>query len=77
MIYKPTTCPSYTLNHAMLAIGFGTKGNDEYVLVQNSWGTDWGKDGYAYIAVGDRSSTEGTCGIFKEMYQLVSSYAPK
>lgn len=56
------------LNHAVLLIGYGAaetpNSNDvvEYWLLKNSWGPDWGEDGYIRIA---RSSnqTEGNCGI--------------
>lgn len=27
-------------------------------IVKNSWGTDWGKDGYFYMSYGDKSVCE-------------------
>jgi uncharacterized tellurite resistance protein B-like protein len=33
--------------HAMLAVGYSD--TDELFIVRNSWGTDWGDDGYCYI----------------------------
>lgn len=36
--------------HCMLAVGYIKNYNgQEYVIVQNSWGTDWGDKGYCYI----------------------------
>jgi hypothetical protein len=31
--------------HALLAVGY----TDSHVLVRNSWGTDWGQDGYGFL----------------------------
>ena len=36
-------------NHAVLAVGYGTKGRNEYILIKNSWGSGWGDNGYAKI----------------------------
>lgn len=33
--------------HAMLCVGYSDK--DKVFIVRNSWGTDWGDDGYCYI----------------------------
>lgn len=33
--------------HAMLCVGYSDK--DEMFIVRNSWGTDWGDNGYCYI----------------------------
>ncbi|MFO0558407.1 MAG: C1 family peptidase [Polyangiales bacterium] len=33
--------------HAMLAVGYSDQ--DRVFIVRNSWGTDWGDDGYCYI----------------------------
>lgn len=35
--------------HAMLIAGYKTQQNGTYYLLHNSWGTDWGDGGYAWI----------------------------
>lgn len=47
--------------HAVKIIGWGKETKDdgvetEFWIVQNSWGKDWGEDGYFRIAFGE-------CGI--------------
>ncbi|XP_063625219.1 procathepsin L-like [Cydia splendana] len=52
-VYYDKGCAKYDLelNHAMLVVGYGTQqpGGD-YWLIKNSWGTDWGIDGYMKLA---------------------------
>ena len=35
--------------HAMLAVGYKIIDDKEYIIIQNSWGTIWGEEGYGYI----------------------------
>ena len=53
-------CPYEGVNHAALLVGYGTdsaRGID-YWIVKNSWGKEWGENGYFRIRRG-----YGTCGI--------------
>ncbi|XP_014239822.1 cathepsin L1-like [Cimex lectularius] len=58
-IYEDPACNSTDINHASVLVGFGTEERYNYWLVKNSWGTDWGEDGYARIAMNERDF----CGI--------------
>lgn len=44
--------------HAVKILGWGTESGTDYWLVANSWGPDWGLDGYFKIRRGNNA-----CGI--------------
>lgn len=48
------------LNHAMNVVGFNTASSSPYFMVRNSWGGNWGEDGYIRVAI---ARGNGTCGI--------------
>nr|KYP45866.1 Vignain [Cajanus cajan] len=50
------------LDHGVTAVGYGVSDGTEYWLVKNSWGTEWGEEGYIRMQRGV-SAAEGLCGI--------------
>jgi len=50
-----------TLDHGVLAVGYGEEEGKKYWLVKNSWGPEWGEEGYIKILRGQDG--EGKCGI--------------
>ncbi|KAJ0596032.1 putative zingipain [Helianthus annuus] len=57
-------CGTY-LDHYVVVVGYRTEAGKNYWLVRNSWGADWGEQGYVRI---ERNVIEktGICGIAME-----------
>jgi len=67
-VHYSRSCSSRRLNHAVLAVGYGSEGGRDYFLVKNSWGTRWGAGGYIKMARNMRNN----CGIASQpSYPLV------
>jgi len=59
-IFETTECSNQELDHAVLAVGYGVSPSGKtYIIVKNSWNTDWGMDGYVYWS----TSIDNMCGI--------------
>ncbi|KAL5223104.1 hypothetical protein ABZP36_027817 [Zizania latifolia] len=54
------------LDHGVTAVGYGTGGSKshDYIIVKNSWGSQWGEKGYIRMRRGT-GNRAGLCGINK------------
>lgn len=53
------------VDHAVEYVGYGTENGQDYWLIKNSWGTDWGEEGYIRV---QQEETGGVCNIQLYMY---------
>ncbi len=60
------------LDHGVLAAGYGTLSGQDYYYVKNSWGADWGANGFILLGRGESFGATGQCGI-----HMAASYPTK
>lgn len=58
-------CPT-SIDHAIVAVGWGVSSGVQYYIVRNSWGTSWGEAGFVRIATD--GGVKGVCGINQYVY---------
>jgi len=55
-----------SLDHAVMAVGYSQTAATPYWIVRNSWGSDWGENGFIRLQFG-----QNTCGITSEVTYAV------
>ncbi|OMO74020.1 Granulin, partial [Corchorus capsularis] len=60
------------LDHGVVAVGYGSEDGVDYWLVRNSWGPNWGENGYIKMERNLATTSTGKCGI-----AMVASYPIK
>lgn len=50
------------IDHAVVAVGWGTENGRDYFIIRNSWGPNWGERGYIRLAA---TGGVGVCGVLQ------------
>jgi C1A family cysteine protease len=63
-IDHPSDCDPTYIDHCITIVGYGADASGTpFWKIKNSWGTDWGEDGYYRLYRDDSNSGQGVCGI--------------
>lgn len=54
-------CPQHEENHAVLLVGYGTEKEQDFWILKNSWGENWGEQGFFRLLRGINA-----CGILND-----------
>ncbi|KAI6659992.1 Cathepsin L [Oopsacas minuta] len=71
-IFYDEDCDPNNLNHAMLLVGYGTEEKEDYWIVKNSWGTEWGNEGYVMMS----RNRNDNCGIAELAFSAIITLIP-
>ncbi|XP_027921053.1 thiol protease aleurain-like [Vigna unguiculata] len=65
-VYTSNTCGSTPMdvNHAVLAVGYGVEDGVPYWIIKNSWGSNWGDNGYFKMELGKNMCGVATCASY-------------
>lgn len=68
-VYTDKSCDGRPSNHCVNIVGYGSHIGIKYWILRNSWGTNWGMEGYMFIQRG-----VNLCGIEKYVNYVVAQH---
>ncbi|KAK7363308.1 hypothetical protein VNO77_05444 [Canavalia gladiata] len=65
-VYTSNNCGSKPMdvNHAVVAVGYGVEDGVPYWIIKNSWGKNWGDNGYFKMELGKNMCGVATCASY-------------
>ncbi len=81
-VYSTETCEGLTavdVNHAVSAVGFDvwvdkdTGVETPYWIIKNSWGVEWGKEGYFYMEKGKNMCAIAECAAYPDLTGIAAT----
>jgi cathepsin L len=63
-------CYNDQLDHAVLLVGYGSENGEDYWIVKNSWGQNWGESGF--VRVSQKSGSNCAIGVYLVSAEVVS-----
>ncbi|CAI5959359.1 unnamed protein product [Closterium sp. NIES-65] len=87
-VYNDPACfASGLVSHNLVVVGYNVLAPEPYWILRNSWGTEWGEDGYMRMAITARpdptgaidvNGGAGVCGIYATpaLYPVVAGPSP-
>ncbi|XP_038698899.1 thiol protease aleurain-like [Tripterygium wilfordii] len=65
-VFTSNTCGSTPMdvNHAVVAVGYGVEDGVPYWIIKNSWGAEWGENGYFKMEMGKNMCGIATCASY-------------
>jgi len=68
-IYSDPMCITARIDHAVVVVGYGSEKGKDYWIVRNSWGSNWGMEGYLRLA----RNRQNMCGVASQaIFPVVS-----
>ncbi|XP_073515583.1 cathepsin W-like [Phyllobates terribilis] len=71
-VIHPTSCDEKKLNHAVLAVGYSKDSKVPYWIIKNSWGENWGENGFFRLYFG-----KNICGVAESPTSSIVTKAGK
>jgi cathepsin L len=63
-IYGDDACSQINTDHCVAIVGYGSENGQDYFILRNSWGSDWGEQGYMRMVRGKNMCAIATDAVY-------------